>query len=431
MTTRGGGFVVVVLAALVGAAPAVHAQADAPAPAADRLDDEPPPASEPTPAAPEGATPSQADSSAESLPSETPSADGTPAEGTSTDGTPAEGTPPYATSPEGAAVAPPATQPALSVPEPAIPAVPEVPPLVPAERAGPPYFEPGSAGYYALWYGPEWALVAVLGASELFQPFDLLPPGPALIGPTFDDDDPDPALLADPRLDDVIGRPFLREKVPPWTVAAIGLSGLAGAGVIDVIRHGELHHTHNLVLGGLTAIAMTQLTTNVLKASFGRLRPDFRDRYRHASCQGLAPRSPVVDCDEVRAGGFELPDDEYLEGYRSFPSGHASSTFAFATYLSLWLGSELVWAEDAGAIEASLGSLGIGALYAGALYTAATRLSDNRHHPEDVAVGAALGASIAAASWFLHFDLAGNARWRGVEIAPGPGDAGLALVGRF
>lgn len=320
-------------------------------------------------------------------------------------------------------------------PSPAVPAIPEVPPLPPEDaakrRSGPPYFEPGSPGYYALWYGPEWALVGILGALEIFKPYDLLPPVPALIGPRFDPSDPDPAVLTDPRLDDVIGRSFVREKVPPVAVAAIGLSALAGAGVVDAIRHAELHHTHNLILGGLTAVTVSQLTTNVLKAGFGRLRPDFRDRYRYASCQGLVPRSSLIDCDAVAASGFMLPEDEYFDGYRSFPSGHASSTFAFATYLSLWLGSEFVWAERSSALEASLGALGIGALYGGALYTSASRLADNRHHPEDVAVGAAIGAGVAAAAWFLHFDLAGNARWRGVEVVPGPGDAGVAVAGRF
>lgn len=311
-----------------------------------------------------------------------------------------------------------------------MPSIPEVPPLAPTATTDDP-FAPGTPGYYALWYGPEWALVGVLGALQLFQPFDLIPPGPALIGPVFDDTDPNEAVLTDPRLDDVIGRPFLREKVPPVTIALVGVAGLAGAGIVDVIRHGEVHHTHNLVLGGLTAITVTQLSTSVMKASFARLRPDFRDRYAFASCQGLAARSSTVDCDAVAAEGFLLPEDEYLEGYRSFPSGHASASFAFATYLSLWLGSEFVWAEDATDVEAALGSLGIGALYSAALYTAATRFSDNRHHLEDIVVGAGLGTGIAAASWLLHFDLDGTARWRGVDVAPGPGDAGLALVGRF
>ncbi len=328
----------------------------------------------------------------------------------------------------------PSTQPALQVPEPSVPAVPEIPPLGPvdaSERLDAAGLLVGSPGYYALWYGPEWALVGVMGALEVFNVFDLVPPPPALFGPSFNDQEPDGAVLSDPRLDDVIGRPFVREKVPPLAVAVVGLSGLLSAGVVDVVRHGELQHTHNLVLGGLTAITGTMLVTNVMKAGFGRLRPDFRDRYRYASCQGLAPRSPVVNCAAQQAGGFTLPDDEYLDGYRSFPSGHASSSFAFATYLSLWLGSEFVWAKDAGGVEAGLGTLGIGALYSAALFTAATRLSDNRHHPEDVAVGAGLGAGIAAASWLLHFDLEGNARWRGVDVAPGPGDAGISVVGRF
>src|SRR5690606_23095641 len=173
----------------------------------------------------------------------------------------------------------------------------------------------------------------LLAANEAFHILDRIPPAPALLGPLFTDTNPDAAVLSDPRLDDVIGRPFLQEKVPAWTVGVASVSAIAGAGLIDALRHGEVHHTHNLVLGGVTALALTQVATLGSKALFGRLRPDFRDRYVYASCQGQAPRSPAIDCDAQLTSGFVLPDDEYAEGFRSFPSGHASSSFAAVTYL--------------------------------------------------------------------------------------------------
>ena len=80
----------------------------------------------------------------------------------------------------------------------------------------------------------------------------------------------------------------------------------------------------------------------------------------------------------------------------------------------------------------------MGSLLAGAGYVASTRLSDHRHHPEDVVVGSLLGATVATAAWFVHFDLDGRARRRSFTVVPtvGVGDrsggssgTGLAVVG--
>jgi membrane-associated phospholipid phosphatase len=289
----------------------------------------------------------------------------------------------------------------------------------------------GSPGHSVLWYGPEWALIALVGAAEAFSLWDRVPVGPALLGPSFSLRDPSAATLQDPRLADQIGRPLLREKVPSWSVAIAGLGALGVAGLIDGVRHQDLHRTHSLVLGGLTAGAGTLLATQIAKVSFSRLRPDFKDRYQQSVCQGLTPgpKDAVVDC--AGPASFSLKESDLVDGFRSFPSGHASVSFAFATYLSLWIGSEWVWGESRGDLAPALGTLAIGGLYASAAWVAATRLEDNRDHLGDVAVGAALGSAIAAASWLVHFDLDGKARSRGIEVGPGPGELGLSLVGRF
>ena len=39
--------------------------------------------------------------------------------------------------------------------------------------------------------------------------------------------------------------------------------------------------------------------------------------------------------------------------------------------------------------------------------------------------------AIGAATYFAHFDLDGNAHYRGLELGPGPGGAGLSLAGTF
>ena len=131
------------------------------------------------------------------------------------------------------------------------------------------------------------------------------------------------------------------------------------------------------------------------------------------------------------------PPDVVLDGMKSFASGHSSTSFAAATFTSLWIGSELVWNDDRPSWGPAVGALAIGTLYTAAGAVAASRIDDNRHHPEDVVAGAALGATLGATAFLVHFDIDGKARHRSWNVVPttsmgatGTGN-GLALVGSF
>ena len=100
----------------------------------------------------------------------------------------------------------------------------------------------------------------------------------------------------------------------------------------------------------------------------------------------------------------ERPDHR---GRNSFPSGHASDTFAFATALERHLG----WR---GAVPAYLFSS----------YVAASRLQENRHFLSDVVFGAAVGI-IAGRTVTRH----GRENYP-VEIAFVPGGAAVIFVRR-
>ena len=118
-------------------------------------------------------------------------------------------------------------------------------------------------------------------------------------------------------------------------------------------------------------IALTALSTEVLKYSFGRPRPDYTDRLAlHA------------------AGG----DEKLLRDSRlSMPSGHASAAFALALHSGLWMhraGCRRGWSS-----AAVVGGYAAPLLIATAI--AISRISDNRHNPSDVLVGAALGGGVA------------------------------------
>lgn len=308
---------------------------------------------------------------------------------------------------------------------------PPAPVVAPSTTRG--FFSPGSVGHYA-WYAPDWAFVAASGTALAFDAWSYVPPVAILIGPGFDIDRPEGATLFDRRLDGVIGHPYLQEKVPPWGLAAVGATAIASLAVVDVARHLEFHHTHAFVLGALTSIMVAADLSEITKLGVGRLRPDFRDRYSRAACDGAVEGASGLDCDTAIADGFVLSRRDVVDGMKSFPSSHASTAFALATYLSLYLGGEWVWGNDTHAIAMPLATFAMGLLGAGAAFVAASRVADNRHHIEDVVVGAGLGMASGAAGYFIHFDVDGDARWRTLELAPIaiPGaTSGVGMRARF
>jgi membrane-associated phospholipid phosphatase len=322
--------------------------------------------------------------------------------------------------------------PAVETPAPAPPPV-----VVPAPQPAPDFFADDQPGHYLAWYGAEYVAVAALAGLYLADVHELIRPAPALIGPRVDVDDMDLAVLMDPRVDGTIGRPFLKEQVPSSALIGVAAVTILGSAGLDYAATGDLHRTNGLVLGGLEALMGTVLVTEVFKLSFGRLRPDFRDRYLNAACTGVVDTPAGLDCATVDTSRFRITEEGLQDGMKSFVSGHSSSAFAIATFSSWWLGSTLVWNEDRPAWGPAVGALSMGTLLAGAGYVASTRLSDNKHHPEDVVVGSLLGATVATTAWFVHFDIDGRARRRSFTVVPTVGlgttgtGSGLALVGEL
>jgi len=111
-------------------------------------------------------------------------------------------------------------------------------------------------------------------------------------------------------------------------------------------------------------------------------------------------RRPFLVLDGVRALVFEAPTDF------SFPSGHASGSFAFATFVALvilrrpLLGPALTrrrWLRRLFATLLFLGAVGVGL----------SRVALGVHFPGDVLVGALIGASTGALG--AHVYLRGSA----------------------
>jgi membrane-associated phospholipid phosphatase len=322
----------------------------------------------------------------------------------------------------------PPTEPLAPATTPAPPAPPDTPP--PAKNDGDFYAE-GNLGYYLAQYGADYVGIAAAGTLYGIGATNFLPPGPALIGPSIDLDNPDVNVIMDPRLDRVIGNPILTEKAPNISIPIVIGSEILVVAAADLAIKQDLHRTHNVALGAVEAWLSAGLLTEIGKLTFGRLRPDFRERYIRAACAGVVDKPDAIDCSTLPDDGFVVDRDFLYDGMKSFPSGHASSTFATATFFTLVIGSEYVLNEGYPDWVAPLGALSAGALVATAGYITATRVGDYRHHIEDVTAGALLGVGCGTAAYFLHFDQNGKARRRGIAVAPMPleGGAGVALIG--
>ena len=199
-------------------------------------------------------------------------------------------------------------------------------------------------------------------------------------------------------------------------------------------RVGIIRFNRPQVLNALNAalvselIAAAGMITEGLKLSFGRLRPDFRERWTTAACAGVVARPRDLECTGI-APSTEIRLADVYDGMKSFPSGHSAISAAAATYLSLALADRWIRPKAVSVWARPVAALGVGGLLALAGFTAASRLSDNRHHPEDVAVGAAIGVGTGAAAWLLQFD-DGVPRQR-VAIQPlaVPAGVGISVTG--
>lgn len=106
-------------------------------------------------------------------------------------------------------------------------------------------------------------------------------------------------------------------------------------------------------------------------------------------------------------GGKHMTRAELRDGWRSFPSGHASLSFAGLGYLSMYL-AHVLCARSRRPRRTGLARLVITlAPVVGAGYVGATRYGDLKHYGFDIMAGTLIGCFGVAVGWWW---------WRG-EIA--------------
>ncbi|EXV05495.1 PAP2 superfamily protein [Metarhizium robertsii] len=160
------------------------------------------------------------------------------------------------------------------------------------------------------------------------------------------------------------------------------------------------------------SIVLTLFLTDVVKNAVGRPRPDLLDRCHPSP----GTKENVLVTIEVCTAG---ESHKLQDGWRSFPSGHSSFSFAGLGFLSLFLAGQLhIFHHPIGGRDLGRALICLSPLVAATLI-AISRCEDYRHDVYDVCVGSVLGMSVAYWSYRRHWPRLSIARCH--EPYPRPG----------
>ncbi|ORY83259.1 phosphatidic acid phosphatase type 2/haloperoxidase, partial [Protomyces lactucae-debilis] len=188
------------------------------------------------------------------------------------------------------------------------------------------------------------------------------------------------------------------ERVPVWLLFSI--SYLMPAIIMTLycttmkLSRKTLHMS---VLGSSCSTALTIFATALIKNGVGRPRPDLLDRCRPQAGVGPGLVTSAV-CTATSAHFLD-------EGFRSFPSGHASYAFAGLGFLSFWIAGQTgLFLSPPRSWKSFLALTPL----LGACLIAISRTQDYRHHWQDVTVGGIMGLVIAFFAYHQYFPSLGT-----------------------
>ncbi|KAL5511158.1 hypothetical protein ACEPAH_4373 [Sanghuangporus vaninii] len=176
----------------------------------------------------------------------------------------------------------------------------------------------------------------------------------------------------------------VHERVPPvalYFIAAVAPFVIQIA--VNLLTVRSVWDFHNSSLGLLLGLTLTGAITQFTKVTVGRPRPDVISR-----CQP----PPGIENPEYGLVTVEIctQTDVHIirDGFRSFPSGHSSLSFAGLGFLSFYLAGKMHLFDEKGHTTKAWISL---TPLSGAALVAISRTMDYRHHWQDVLVGSLIG----------------------------------------
>lgn len=138
---------------------------------------------------------------------------------------------------------------------------------------------------------------------------------------------------------------------------------------------------------------LTSFITDLIKNAVGRPRPDLIDRCKP---KPGTPQNELVNFDICTETNHHILHD----GWRSFPSGHSSFSFAGLGFLALFLAGQMhVFRPRADLFR---GLLALAPLL-GAAMIAISRCEDYRHDVYDVTIGSILGMGVGYFSYRRYY----------------------------
>ncbi|KAK3987967.1 phosphatidic acid phosphatase type 2/haloperoxidase [Cladorrhinum sp. PSN332] len=196
------------------------------------------------------------------------------------------------------------------------------------------------------------------------------------------------------------------------------------------------HKHHVSVLGIAISLVLTSLLTDIIKNMVGRPRPDLLARCIPSPSASASATRGLVSIDICTQTDHHTLHD----GWRSFPSGHSSFSFAGLGYLSLFLaGQTRIFAySSASTLGEQTEKLVRGDLMKallclapllGATMIAISRCQDYRHDVYDVCIGALLGWTVTYWSYRRYWPRLGSGRCD--EPYAGPHNSGDEAAGRY
>ncbi|KAL4253149.1 PA-phosphatase related phosphoesterase family protein [Abortiporus biennis] len=180
----------------------------------------------------------------------------------------------------------------------------------------------------------------------------------------------------------------VQERVPAWALYLIAIvAPLVLQPLINLISVRSWWDLHASTLGLILSLSLTGAITQFSKITVGRPRPDLIDR-----CQPIASAADAAVGLSTVHICTQIDQSILRDGWRSFPSGHSSLSFAGLGFLSFYLAGKVHLFDRRG--HARKAWLAFAPL-SGAALVAISRTMDYRHHWQDVLVGSLLGLSIA------------------------------------
>ena len=212
-------------------------------------------------------------------------------------------------------------------------------------------------------------------------------------------------------LDPTISYPFEHhEAFPNWTLPFLGFClpfvWVAALSYVSCRRSAATprpinvrHEVHALALALLQANMFSMVLTDPMKNYAGRLRPDYVSRLEevlHFNPHNFTQADLTAACDSTVS--------KVMDGRRSFPSGHASLTWAGWTVVALYV-----------SVKAFNGERRMGITFVNLLcvavnlvvpaWVAISRTRDYRHNFGDVLAGSAIGVFAGVVCFVQHFSL--------------------------